>query len=155
MPRLLPISACALALLAIGPRMTPPAFAQGAATPVGLWQTYDDKKGDLRSTIRIEQQGGELVGTIVETFLRPGEPAHPTCERCSGEFKDKPIVGLRFMWGLTGSGRQFDGGRVLDPEDGKIYRVKITLSPDGQRLDVRGYVGVSMFGRTQTWKRPR
>jgi uncharacterized protein (DUF2147 family) len=155
MPRLPLVAVCTLAVLIPGSAVAPPALAQAAATPVGLWQTYDDKKGDLRSTVRIEQQGGELVGTIVETFLRPGEPAHPTCERCPGEFKDKPIVGLRFMWGLTGSGRQFDGGRVLDPEDGKIYRVKITLSPDGQRLDVRGYVGVSMFGRTQTWKRPR
>jgi uncharacterized protein (DUF2147 family) len=155
MLRLTPIAACAVAILVLGSRVVPPAFAQAAATPVGLWQTYDDKKGDLRSTVRIDDQGGELVGTIVETFLRPGEPAHPTCERCPGEFKDKPIVGLRFMWGLRGSGRQFDGGRVLDPEDGKIYRVKISLSPDGQRLDVRGYVGVSMFGRTQTWKRPR
>jgi uncharacterized protein (DUF2147 family) len=128
--------------------------ANDATTPVGLWQTYDDKKGDRRSTVRLELQGGELVGTIVETFLRPGEPERPLCDRCPGEFKDKPIVGLRFLWGLTGSGRQWDGGRVLDPEDGKIYRVKVTLSPDGRRLDVRGYVGVSMFGRTQTWKRP-
>lgn len=127
--------------------------ADGPLTPVGLWQTYDDKKGDLRSTVRLEVQGGELVGTIVKAFTRPGEPVPPVCDRCPGAFKDQPIEGLRFLWGLKGTGRQWDGGRVLDPEDGKVYRVKLTLSPDGQKLDVRGYIGVSMFGRTQTWKR--
>jgi len=130
-----------------------PVLADSALTPVGLWQTYDDKKGDLRSTVRLEVQGGELVGTIVKAFTRPGEPVPPVCDRCPGEFKDQPIEGLRFLWGLKGTGRQWDGGRVLDPEDGKVYRVKLTLSPDGQKLDVRGYIGVSMFGRTQTWKR--
>jgi uncharacterized protein (DUF2147 family) len=122
-------------------------------TPVGTWRQFDDRKGDLRSIIRIEQVGEELVGTIEQTFLRPNEPERPTCDVCPGEFKDKPIVGLRFLWGLKGNGRQWGGGRVLDPEDGKIYRVKLTLSDDGRKLEVRGYVGLSMFGRSQTWVR--
>lgn len=127
----------------------------GAAndSPVGTWNQFDDKKGDLRSVIKIEQAGGELVGTIVKAVLRPGEPTEPKCDKCPGEFKDKPIEGLRFMWGLKGQGRQWDGGQVLDPDEGKIYRVKVKLSEDGRTLEVRGYIGVSMFGRTQRWQR--
>lgn len=122
-------------------------------TPVGTWKQYDDRQGDLRSIIKIEQVGDELVGTIQKTFLRPGEPDHPTCEKCPGEFKDKPIIGLRFLWGVKGSGREWGGGRVLDPDDGKIYRVKLTLLDGGNTLEVRGYIGISMFGRSQKWVR--
>jgi uncharacterized protein (DUF2147 family) len=128
-------------------------IAAAQQTPIGTWQQFDDRQGDLRSIIRIEAVDGELVGTIVKTFLRPGEPDNPVCDRCPGEFKDKPIVGLRFLWGLKGQGRAWDGGRVLDPDDGKIYRVKLRLSDDGQRLDVRGFIGISLLGRTQRWVR--
>ena len=130
-----------------------PAVPGGNDTPVGTWNTYDDKKGDLRSVVRIDVVGQELTATIVKAVLRPGEPEHPTCEKCPGEFKDKPIEGLTFMWGLTGGGREWSGGQVLDPEEGKIYRVKLKLSPDGRTLEVRGFVGVSLFGRTQRWTR--
>jgi uncharacterized protein (DUF2147 family) len=123
------------------------------STPVGTWKQFDDRQGDLRSVIRIDLVGGELVGTIVKAVLRPGEPANPVCDKCPGEFKDKPVEGLRFMWGLKGQGREWDGGQVLDPDDGKIYRVKVKLSQDGKSLDVRGYVGISLFGRTQRWVR--
>jgi uncharacterized protein (DUF2147 family) len=129
------------------------AAAQVPTTPAGTWQQYDDKKGDLRSIVRIDISGGELTGTIVETFARAGEPPHTTCDKCPGEFKDRPIVGLRFLWGLRGSGREWGGGRVLDPEEGKIYKVKLELSEDGRTLDVRGYIGFALLGRTQRWKR--
>ena len=122
-------------------------------TPVGRWKQFDDRQGDLRSIIRIDLVGDQLVGSIVQTFLRPGEPADPVCDKCPGDFKDRPIVGLRFMWGLTGRGRAWDGGRVLDPDDGRIYKVKLRLSEDGRTLDVRGYVGISLLGRTQRWIR--
>lgn len=141
-----------LALVPLASAVTTAAAAP-AATPVGEWQQFDDKKGGLRSIIRIEQVGGELVGTILKTVPRPEDPPQPTCDKCPGEFKDKPIVGLRFMWGLKGEGRQWDGGRVLDPEEGKIYRVKLKLSEDGRTLEVRGYVGFAMIGRTQRWTR--
>jgi uncharacterized protein (DUF2147 family) len=127
--------------------------AADAGSPVGTWNQYDDKKGDLRSVIRIEVDGGELVGTIVKAVLRPGEPADPTCDKCPGEFKGRPIEGLRFMWGLKGKGREWDGGHVLDPDEGKVYRVKLELSEDGRTLEVRGYIGFSMFGRSQRWTR--
>lgn len=128
-------------------QQTPP------ATPVGEWRQFDDRKGDLRSIVRIEVTDGELHGTIVRTIQRPGEPPDPVCDKCPGEFRDRPVEGLRFLWGLSGNGRSWDGGRILDPEDGKIYRVKLRLSEDGQTLEVRGYLGVSLFGRSQHWKR--
>jgi len=140
----------ALALI-IAPWCAPSASAQ--QTPVGTWRQFDDRKGDLRSIIRIDIVDGQIVGSIVRTFLRPGEPENPVCDKCPGEFKDKPIVGLRFLWGLKGAGRAWDGGRVLDPDDGKIYRVKLRLSEDGKTLDVRGFIGISLLGRTQKWVR--
>lgn len=143
----------AVTLLAVLPGRRPSAQTAAPATPIGEWQQFDDRKGDLRSIIRIELASGELSGTIVKAVLRPGEPPNPTCEKCPGEFKDKPIEGLRFMWGLTGDGRSWDGGRILDPEDGKIYRVKLRLSEDGRTLEVRGYLGISLFGRSQRWTR--
>jgi uncharacterized protein (DUF2147 family) len=143
----------ALCLLAVVLSSADRVRAADTDSPVGTWNQYDDKKGDLRSVIRIETTGGELVGTILKAVLRPGEPTNPKCEKCPGEFKDKPIEGLRFMWGLKGQAREWDGGQVLDPDDGKIYRVKVKLSDDGRSLEVRGYIGISMFGRTQRWVR--
>jgi uncharacterized protein (DUF2147 family) len=127
--------------------------ANDAATPVGTWQQFDDRRGDLRSIIQVEQAGGELVGTIVKVFRRADDPPELKCVKCPGEFRDKPVEGLRFLWGLKGSGREWTGGRVLDPDDGKIYRVKVKLTPDGKTLEVRGYIGISLLGRTQRWKR--
>jgi uncharacterized protein (DUF2147 family) len=122
-------------------------------TPVGAWKTVDDQKGDVRSIVKIDEKDGELSATVQKTFPRPGEEADPKCDKCPDEFKDKPIIGLRFMWGLKGQGRDWDGGKILDPDNGKIYRVKLHLSDDGRTLEVRGYLGFSMFGRTQTWHR--
>jgi uncharacterized protein (DUF2147 family) len=146
--RVLTLAALAVAAFAVSPDR---ALAQD--TPVGTWKQYDDRKGDVRSIIRIEAAGAGLIGTIVKVFPRPGEPEEPKCEKCPDDFKDKPVVGLRFLWGLTGSGRTWDGGRVLDPDEGKIYRVKLRLSEDGKTLDVRGFIGLSLFGRTQRWVR--
>lgn len=130
-----------------------PAQQRSEVTPVGEWAQYDDRKGDLRSIVRIEQAGDELTGTVVKVHLRAGEPANPTCEKCAPPLKDAPIEGLRIMWGLRGAERHWDGGRILDPENGKVYRVKLTVSEDGRTLDVRGYLGFSLLGRTQHWKR--
>jgi len=148
-----PVCTLAVAAIIAAACVASIAARPNSPTPVGTWKTVDDRKGDVRSIIKIEETNGELTATVQKTFPRPGEDTDPKCDKCPDEFKDKPIVGLRIMWGLKGQGQDWDGGRVLDPDDGKIYRVKLHLSGDGRTLEVRGYLGFSMFGRTQKWHR--
>lgn len=127
------------------------AFA--ADTPVGTWRSIDDKTKKERSIIRITEEGGELKGAVEKIFDEPGDdPAH-LCRECKDERKDKPIIGMTILWGLKKDGDAWTGGEILDPKNGKTYRCKMTLSADGKSLDVRGYIGISLIGRTQTWLR--
>ncbi len=128
------------------------AMAQ-TATPVGLWKTIDDGTGNPRSHVRIEEVNGELQGKVEKIFPFPGDDPENLCDKCKGERKDKPVVGMTILWGLKDDGGVWKGGQILDPDNGKIYRCKMTLSDDGQALDVRGFIGISLIGRTQTWLR--
>jgi uncharacterized protein (DUF2147 family) len=117
---------------------------------VGLWQTYSDKTGQPNGTVRIYLQDGKLGG-VVES-LRPGAPADTKCTKCPGTLKDKPILGIVVMWGMRKDGDSWSGGSILDPESGDIYRCTVKYeAPD--KLNVRGFIGIPLFGRTQTWKR--
>jgi len=78
---------------------------------------------------------------------------NPICDKCEGERHNKPVVGMVIMWGVKKDGDVWDSGQILDPGKGKTYKVKLSLSDDGQKLDVRGYIGMPMLGRTQTWIR--
>jgi len=119
---------------------------------VGMWQAYDDKTGHPNGVIRLYIQNGRLNGVVAR--LRDGVPADATCFKCSPPMKDKPILGLVILWGLKPDGDSWGGGTVLDPESGDTYRCNIRLAaPD--KLELRGYVGISLFGRTQTWVRTR
>ncbi|KTD62037.1 DUF2147 domain-containing protein [Legionella spiritensis] len=123
----------------------PTVFAQSVA---GTWTTIDDKTGKKRAVVNLSVSGNTLNGTIVKVYPQPGDTG--ICSKCPGAFKDKPIKGLRFVWGLKDQGNGvWDGGKILDPKTGKIYRAKITQ--EGNKLYVRGYVGFSMLGRTQVW----
>lgn len=128
------------------------AWAQ-EASPVGLWKNIDDKSGKPRSLIRITESNGVLSGKIEKIFKEPGEDENPKCDKCEGERKDKPIIGMVFMSGLKKDGDEYTGGEILDPNNGKVYRSKIKLIEDGKKLSVRGYVGAPMFGRSQVWVR--
>ncbi len=122
------------------------------ASPVGKWTTVSDKTGKARSVVRIYQSKGVLYGKILKVYKQPGDQG--TCINCPGKLKNKPIVGLRMMWGMKPDGRnEWSGGHILDPKPGKVYKCKMTLSPDGKTLKVRGYIGFSLLGRTQTWYR--
>jgi uncharacterized protein (DUF2147 family) len=125
-------------------------FAQ-ASTPVGLWKTIDDATGNPRSHVRIEEVNGELQGKVEKIYPFPGDDPENLCDKCKGERKDKPVVGMTILWGLKEGGGVWKGGKILDPDNGKIYRCKMTLSDDGRELDVRGFIGISLIGRTQTW----
>ena len=130
------------------------AHASAADTsPVGTWRTIDDKTKQERSIIRITEENGELKGVVEKLFDQHGDdPAH-LCKECKGERKDKPIIGMTILWGLKKEGNSWGGGEILDPHNGKVYRCKITPSEDGKSLNVRGFIGISLIGRTQTWYR--
>lgn len=120
-------------------------------TPVGVWRTFDDKTGLERGLVRIREQQGELVGFIVGT-KDPAEAAR-TCDLCEGVLKGQPIMGLNVINGLRQDGDEWDGGRILEPETGSVYRCSMRLTDGGRKLVIRGYLGISLFGRSQTWVR--
>jgi len=136
------------ALLAAGT-----AFAQ--PTPVGLWKTIDDETKKEKSLVRITQTDGVIVGHI-EKLLDPSTKPDAVCEKCSDERKDQPIVGLQIIRNVKKNAddpQLWDGGRILDPNNGKDYRVRLKPVEDGTKLEVRGYIGAPLLGRTQVWQR--
>jgi uncharacterized protein (DUF2147 family) len=125
------------------------------ATPVGLWKTIDDKTKKERSHVRITETNGVLSGRI-EKRLDPDAKPDDVCDKCPDDRKGKPMQGLEIMRGVKksdGDDNRWDGGRILDPEDGKDYKVHLTPADGGKRLDVRGYIGMPLLGRTQSWIR--
>lgn len=127
------------------------AQATAEATPVGDWKTIDDKSGQPKALIRILEKDGALSGRIVELYS-PSRP-DPVCDKCEGARKDQPITGMEILWGARKDGERWTGGHILDPETGTVYRLELRLGEDGNQLKARGYVGVSLLGRTQEWQR--
>ena len=127
--------------------------AQASESPVGLWRTIDDKTGKEKSLVRIVEANGELRASIEKLFREPHEEPNPNCDKCPGDRKNKPVLGMMIMTGLKKAGSEFEGGEILDPANGKIYRVKMWTAEGGKKLNVRGFIGVSLLGRTQVWIR--
>ena len=127
-------------------------FAQ--ATPVGVWKTIDDKTGTERALVRISESGGVFTGRI-EKLLAPDAKQDAVCDLCSDDRKDKPMIGLEIVRGVKKSddANLWDGGTILDAKEGKVYKVRMEPAEGGKKLDVRGYVGMPLLGRTQTWMR--
>ena len=128
------------------------AWAQDAS-PVGLWKTIDDETGKPKSLVRITDNGGELRGKIEKLYRDAGEDQNPKCDKCEDARKDQPIVGMTIITGMKKDGSEYNGGQILDPANGKVYKSKMSLNDGGKKLDVRGYIGLPMLGRTQTWVR--
>ena len=125
-------------------------FSASAQSVVGKWKTIDDETGKEKSIVEIYEQNGKIYGKVVE-ILNPAKK-EAKCTKCKGADKDKPIDGLIIIKGLTKDGDEYTDGDILDPNKGKLYSCTIKL--DGKdKLDVRGYMGISMLGRTQTWQR--
>ena len=119
---------------------------------VGLWQTISDKTGKPEGYIRITQVGDELRGTIERGM--PGDDPNELCTKCPGERKNQRKIGMTIMTGLHRSDNEWwGGGEILDPDNGKVYRCKVRTIDSGRKLEVRGYIGFSLLGRTQTWLR--
>ena len=132
--------------------MTSFAFANDIA---GLWQTVDDKTGAPKGQVEIRKDAnGNHVGKIVKITPRLGYTPKEICVDCPAPYTNKPILGLDILTGLKhSSGNNYTGGRILDPNTGKVYSMKAKLSTSGKRLTLRGYVGVSALGRNQVWIR--
>lgn len=121
-------------------------------SPVGLWRTFDEKSGEPKSEVRISDSGGVLSGKV-EKLLRKGADPQAVCDRCSDDRKGQPLVGLEIIRGAKqAQGKAvWEDGKILDPENGSSYSLKLTPADNGNKLDVRGSIGP--FGRTQTWSR--
>lgn len=150
-----PIACLALAfglLLTAGPVLA------ANDTPAGTWKTIDDATHQAKSIVEISEHNGEYQAKIVKLLnrspadiQRDGEVA--LCHACDGARKDKPIEGMVIMWGVRQDGDAWDGGKILDPKNGKTYKVKLSMLDGGRKLDVHGYIGFALLGRSQVWER--
>nr|WP_322623846.1 DUF2147 domain-containing protein [uncultured Flavobacterium sp.] len=121
-----------------------------SAQVTGKWKTFDDETGEAKSIVHVYEEDGKLYGKVVE-ILNPAKK-DKKCQNCKGADKDKPILGLVIIKGLKKDGESYTDGDILDPNKGKLYSCTIKL--DGKdKLNVRGYLGLSLLGRTQTWVR--
>lgn len=134
---------------------TASSLAVAQASPVGVWKTIDDKTKTERAQIRITEAGGVLTGRI-EKLLAADAKQDAVCDKCADDRKDKPMIGLEIIRGVKKSADQtdqWDGGTILDAAEGKVYQVRKRLIDGGKRMEVRGFVGAPILGRTQTWVR--
>ncbi|WP_374667000.1 DUF2147 domain-containing protein [Acinetobacter sp.] len=121
----------------------------------GTWRYMDDKTGEAKGIVKIEQQAdGTYAGTALKATPRAGYTPKEFCTNCPAPYTNKPIIGLQVIQGLkTSDDTNYTNGKIIDPVSGKIYSLKGKLSPNGKKLFLRGYMGVSAVGRNQTWLR--
>jgi uncharacterized protein (DUF2147 family) len=128
------------------------AAAAQSSTPSGVWKTVNEK-GEPEALVRIIEVAGEFRGTVEKVYSPPAPEPAPRCVDCTGALKDKPVIGLQILSGLRWDGEQYSGGEILDPNNGRSYRCLMRVVDHGRKLEVRGYIGISLLGRTQVWLR--
>jgi uncharacterized protein (DUF2147 family) len=148
-------------LLVLGCALALPAHADGGADKniYGYWKSLDKETGKTQSIFRIWEDKGKLVGKVVKSFPKPnGDKPQELCTECSGNQKDKPVIGLIFLWGLEldkENPRKWVDGKVLNPEDGKVYNAELELGQDAKTLTIYGYIKMLVkLGGSNTWQRP-
>ena len=125
-----------------------------AAEPMvnGLWEQVDDN-GQVGGWFMFFERDGAFNGALVRAFSKPGEPQYDVCSQCKGDQKNAPMLGLLIVRDMQRKGLTYESGSILDPRDGSVYKAKLELSPDGQKLTVRGFLGIELFGQSQVWRR--
>ena len=125
----------------------------GELSPIGRWRTFDRATGAQNGVIEITDKDGTLEGRVVKMIAMPGDPANPVCHKCARPDKDQPVLGMTVLKGLKHEGNAWVDGTILDPHTGYVYGSEIRLDESGTKLFVRGYLGISLMGRTVTWIR--
>jgi uncharacterized protein (DUF2147 family) len=150
-PKLIIGAAFILAAVLLGAATLPLRAAD--QTAVGLWEQVDEKSGKPESWFKISERNGVYQGNIVKIFFKPGEDENWVCDKCEGDERGKPVLGLALIKNMQRNGNLYENGTIMDPRDGSVYKAKMTLSGDGKTLEVRGFLGFSLLGRSQYWNR--
>jgi uncharacterized protein (DUF2147 family) len=142
-------------IIAILPALGPGAGAAPAQDPsaAGLWQQIDPDTGKSGGWFLIYEQNGAYHGAIAKMFMEPGQNTNPICDKCKGDLRNTPWLGLTIIKGMARKGLEYDGGTILDPRKGEEWSALLRLSPDGRELTVRGFLWNPMLGQNQYWKR--